>query len=244
MIWIGRITLPSLIIFFAASEGLSQTNAEPQSTPYQHYFFYGTRTAPEGAAMALTAPTVLAQNDKPPKMTTVRRPFASVEVRLGDVPFVIPNEWIASGFISISKSSQSIFFVNLHRRPAPTPHFEVPRLISLELRMPAPGLAEQNLRAQTEEQIRVLLERKPDEDGFWQWKPREYLYVDARHTRPLNQPLIIHCSPSVRPKKPEAERACSTSFIGPSMSAFATISTTQTIRSGNGSNWTSASLIC
>jgi hypothetical protein len=141
------------------------------------------------------------------------RPFPIVEVRLGDVPFAIPEDWVSAGFVSIRRGGQPyVHFVNLHQRPGPTPHFELPRVISLILSTPAPGLAARNLRAREEEQAKVQANRKSDQDGFWQWKPREYLLVNASYSRPLNQPLIVVCLGSERPNRPKAEQRCGVSF--------------------------------
>ena len=165
------------------------------------------------AASVLAADAAFAQDKRPAGMTTASRPFAIVEVLVGDVPFAIPNDWVTSGFVSIHRSDRPfVHFANLHQRPAPTTHFEVPRLVSLSLRSPVSGVAEQNLRVQKELIERRWSKRKPDEDGFWQWKLQEYLLVDRHHPRPLDQPLIINCFGSARPKRPVPEQRCGASF--------------------------------
>jgi len=150
-------------------------------------------------------------------MDTVSRPFPTIQVRLGNVLLAIPKDWVESKFVSIHQGrTPFVYFANAYQRKAPrTTHFEVPPLISFRVNEPAAGLPERNLRSWTAEWERRWPERVADDDGFWNWKPTpygpEYLLVEPRHPRPLDQPLIVKCSGSLRPNN-KGEHDCEVSF--------------------------------
>jgi hypothetical protein len=146
-------------------------------------------------------------------MTAQSRPFPVIDVQLGDVPFAIPKDWVDSKFLFVGRGSTPFISVSNanYRRPPRSTHFEFPPLVLFSVRETAPGLPEKNLRSRKGELERRLPERHPDQDGFWEWKHREYLLVEPHHARPLDQPLIVKCSGSLRPNRKD-ERQCSVSF--------------------------------
>jgi hypothetical protein len=141
------------------------------------------------------------------------RPFPVVEVQVGDVPFVIPKDWVDSKFLSIYRSEAP--FINAAnadlRRPPRSTHFEFPQLSFFTVVQTAPGLPARNLRDSKAEWDRRWPDRQPDQDGFWQWKHQEYALVGPRHARPLDQPLVVRCTDSLRPNS-KGERRCAVSF--------------------------------
>src|SRR4051794_16340754 len=76
------------------------------------------------------------------------RPFPVVEFQLGDVPFLMPKDWVDSKFLSIHRGSTPFFNVlNAHRRRPPrSTHVEVPPLILFDVTETAAGLPASNLR--------------------------------------------------------------------------------------------------
>jgi hypothetical protein len=155
----------------------------------------------------------LAAPDDPAARTIHSRPFSVVEFQLGDVPFLMPKDWVDSKFLSISRGSTPFFSVvnAQRRRPPRSTHVEFPPLVHFSVTETAPGLPARNLRDYKAEWDRRWPERQPDRDGFWEWKPREYMLVERRHPRPLDQPLIVGCSGSLRPNSKD-ERRCTVWF--------------------------------
>ena len=145
--------------------------------------------------------------------TLQSRPFPVVEFQLGDVPFLMPKDWVDSKFLSIRRGSTPFFnVVNAHlRRPPRSTHVEVPPLILFSVIETAAGLPASNLRDYKAEWDRRWPERQPDRDGFWEWKPRKYMLVEPRHVRPFDQPLIVGCSRSLRSNSKD-ERQCTVRF--------------------------------
>src|SRR5712671_3795966 len=95
------------------------------------------------------------------------RPFPVVEFQLGDVPFLMPKDWVDSKFLFISRGSTPFFnVVNAHHRRSPrSTHVEFPPLVHFSVRETAAGLPASNLRHYKAEWDRRWPERQPDRDG-------------------------------------------------------------------------------
>jgi hypothetical protein len=155
------------------------------------------------------------------KTPTQSRPFPVVEFRLGDVPLLLPKDWVDS-IVKDRVDSKLLYihrgstpFINFananHLRQPRSTHFEVPPLSHFAMQETAQGLPATNLRASKAEWDRRRPDRHPDQDGFWQWKPGEYALVEPRHARPFDQPLIVECTRSLRPQG-AGERRCTVFF--------------------------------
>ena len=174
------------------------------------------RTDVGGTLMDRAAPSLVVPDPRDlhlTAMTVQSRPFAVIQEQLGDVPLVIPKDWVESKFLSVNRGSTP--FINVananHRRPPRSTHFEFPPLVLFAVKESARGLPEENLRRRKGELDQRWPERRGDQDGFWEWKRQNYLLAEPRHGRPFDQPLMVNCSYGGRPNR-ENERRCTVSF--------------------------------
>lgn len=143
----------------------------------------------------------------------VTRSFPIVQVQIGEVPVAIPKDWVETKFVKIlSDKDKTISIVNANlRQPPRSTHFDVPPLALFDAVGVPPGVVEQNLRSAKINLKRRWPERVADADGFWHWKPGQYVLINSTHARPLDQPLIVSCSRSVRPNQ-TGEQRCGVLF--------------------------------
>lgn len=143
----------------------------------------------------------------------VSRPFPFIQVQVGDVPVALPKDWVETKFIDVSAGQQkSIAFVNSNlRRPPRSTHFDVPPLRLFDMVAVAQSLATENIRSRNKLLNERSLERVADTDGFWRWKPNEYVLVSSTYARPLGQVLLVSCARSLRPNQ-SGEQRCLVAF--------------------------------
>ena len=144
------------------------------------------------------------------------RPFPVVRVRLGDIDLAIPAEWVKTRMVSIREGSSAfVLFPNIDSaRLEKLSNVKLPPIISLGFARSASGLPEQNLKRLHQELTKLSPEGDTSylEWGFRKWKPREYLQITDRNSRPLDQPLLVSCTASYRPNRAPGEQTCRVQF--------------------------------
>ena len=159
----------------------------------------------------------VAQAQQPASSTQpVSRPFPIVQVQIGDVPVALPKDWVETKIINISSGERkTVTLVNANLRQSPrSTHFDVPPLIIFDTVGVSTSLVEQNLTSRKAALEKRWPDRAADEDGFWHWQPGaygEYVLIGASYARPLEQPLIVECTKSLRPGR-RGEQRCGVKF--------------------------------
>jgi hypothetical protein len=159
------------------------------------------RIAAIGVACCCTSTAAYAQQQQDPtKLQPVSRPFPIVQYQFGDVPLALPQDWVETKFVSIGAGSRPfITFANVNlRQPPRSTHFDVPPLRSFVMVGVPRELVERNLREQKIALEQRWSDRVGDNDGFWRWKTGEYVLVGSSYPRPLDQPLFVKCTGSLR----------------------------------------------